>query len=384
MFSLLVHLDNVKAVEADKGRIEGMSPLIRVFSEDRTKISSHTNAYKSPSKGSVQVGNTAFYYVWEPQKNMQVAKIQFYSTKPGKAFIRLFSSQNGRPGTLLAESPFRSKKDGWQGISFQQSIEVQSGESYFISYAHEQDVYNCFSEDEGRKAVTFFWSREDVKSIPDEVFAVEVPVVKSIAEENRQIVLQWDKVTYDFGEYLYYVYRDGEFLEESRNTIFVDDSFIAEDSEKILTYTVKAYQIDTGMFSNDSYPISIIINKPEPQPSSEEMKNEGDSLSDSEDVLETEEILDVSPSLEESIDSQPSDVTPSSEDQGNNSENQGNISENQEDSSDNQQSISEDQGDNSESEPSTNTDTDSVSSLLEIKSRTRRTILENAFMEYVL
>lgn len=336
----------------EKGQEEGISPLIRIFSEDRSALASNINAFKKPSEQGVQIGNSESYYLWQPKMSMSVAKIQFYSSAPGKAFIRLYKSIDDRPGPLLAEVPFQSIKDGWQGISFRQPSFVSAGSSYFISYAHENDIKNCFTADEGRYAVDYYKTTLDFKAIPDDVFAVEVPSLKSVKQDQNSVIIQWNKVTYDYDEYEYIVYRDGEPIASSRKDYFIDEVGQFVEQEKTLHYTVKAFQLDTDMLSDSSQVMSITLQKPIEEPIGDDMMSGDETIVTNDDLSQNEQ-------------------TDSQE-----------VSQNQDDSQNgaitNESEVGESNSSNStDSQPSesTNTNSDPVAAIPEIHTNTRRLLL---------
>lgn len=228
------------AVSEAKGPYSAIRPLVQIYT-DNAEAADGINPQAKPAKGTLQTNNIEIYYQWQPQNTLSVSKVQFYSSAPGKAYVRLFAAEAGKPGKLLAEARFKSASLGWQGSAFPQAVQVAAGQIYYVSYAHEKDIKDYVTQDSSSQAVPFYWNDynfdEEVEVVAE---MPEVPpVLTRVKSYEAQIKLEWNAPVNQEEWNGYEVYRNGVAIGVTKHTYYIDE-WTTKPEVGVFTYSIRA------------------------------------------------------------------------------------------------------------------------------------------------
>ncbi|MCD1261049.1 DUF4082 domain-containing protein [Paenibacillus athensensis] len=254
-----------------KGPYGGVSPMMRVYAAgavpDEAAPLEGLNEAATPAPGALQKSGIEVRYQWRPSASMLVSQVQFYSSAPGRAIVRLYLTDpaTGRPGQILAQSGFDSQAEGWQGGVFGQAAAVEAGGTYWISYAHEKEITNYLTLDRRRDKVSFYWNELAFGELAERGDAPAAPELIGLQANGAQVKLEWsasaDKAgdsaaiggandSVAAGAIHYEVFRNGVLLGTTSMLYAIDDLGPSAQAA-VYTYTVRAVRAgQRSAFSN--------------------------------------------------------------------------------------------------------------------------------------
>ncbi|MFN7249985.1 MAG: hypothetical protein ACK4M9_04250 [Anaerobacillus sp.] len=265
-----------------------VAPMIRIFTDETELPKTGVNRDAKPQSGVVQIGEIEGIYRWVPNEDLEVTKIQFFSSAPGKAVIKIYSDNGfGDPGDVLGEALFYSNQEGWQGVNLTDFVKVNKDIPYFIGYAHEKEITN-FLADNSNELTDFYWNKCEFDKVVDYLIP-SIPIINEVDVSLDYITFMWDPSFDNFGIKGYLVYRNGIELGFTNELFFLDFFVNDEENEIEFSYTVQA--IDTSNnYSELSEEIVVRINTDRPNVDTEDIliENHYDQLEEIEIELERE------------------------------------------------------------------------------------------------
>jgi|GEM_PF-3340238 len=242
-----------------KGPYSGVSPLVRIYAagalSDQVAPADGLNAWAAPASGALQTSGIEVHYQWRPSAALLVSQVQFYSSAPGRAIVRLYEADaaTGRPGRLLAQSGFDSRTEGWQGGMFAAAVAVEAGRTYFVSYAHEKDITSYLTLDRQRDQVSFYWNDLAFGAAPEPSGTVVAPVLTRLKAYGTQLKLEWGVAASGSAAEetaRYEVFRNSVLLGATSMGYYIDEPGPSAQAA-VYTYTVRAVRAgQRSAFSN--------------------------------------------------------------------------------------------------------------------------------------
>ncbi len=279
---LLWNIPTGETANEPQGPYTDLAPMIQIFTEESAEAQIGINNNAAPLKGSLQTSEIEAHYLWSAKENLEISKVQFYSSAPGKAVIRIYSVDDaGKPDAILAEAIFHSNQNGWQGVAFEEKLTVNSGSSYFISYGHERDITNYLADEVSGEHLPFYWNDFFFDKVKDEK-SPTVPELQRGKAFGNQVKIEWEPATDNYAIKGYVIFRDGVEVGFTDKHYFIDNIDISsfkelEETEEPIN-PIFNYSIQAVDFVNNRSPLSNDL----------EVKIQIESIDVKEQVLEEE------------------------------------------------------------------------------------------------